>query len=318
HINRSSSMLTRGQAIGIDGHFMIEQAARSWNSLFMNFNGTAGMFRISAIEDAGGWQHDTLTEDMDLSYRLQLAGWKAEFLPELPVPAEIPEDVNAFKSQQFRWASSMQTAIKIGPRLFKRKDVSIFKKIQAMLHLTHYCVHPLMLAMIILTLPMLTFVHIHLPLPFFVVFIFAIILASSGPSFMYMVSQHFLGQKKRRLLLKIPVLMVIGTGLVINNTKAVLEAVMNKTSPFIRTPKKGAKKGFVYSSIKDFMFLLELLVGVYCAFTAYLYLGYDNAFISPFLVLYMSGCLFMGMLSLFHTFLPVLIDFKLPFAKERD
>ena len=131
--------------MGIDGHFMIEQAARSWNGLFMNFNGTAGVFRRSDIETSGGWQHDTLTEDMDLSYRMQLAGWETEYVPELEVPAEIPEDINAFKNQQFRWAKgSIQTAIKIIPLLWQRK-IPVFKMVQAVLHLTHYMVHPLML-----------------------------------------------------------------------------------------------------------------------------------------------------------------------------
>ncbi|MGA3052470.1 MAG: glycosyltransferase, partial [Chitinispirillaceae bacterium] len=127
HLNKNSSLITRGQAMGIDGHFMIEQAARSWNGLFMNFNGTAGVFRRKAIEMSGGWQHDTLTEDMDLSYRMQLADWETEYVPDLTVPAEIPEDINAFKNQQFRWAKgSIQTAIKIIP-LLRQKKMSKFK-----------------------------------------------------------------------------------------------------------------------------------------------------------------------------------------------
>ena len=168
HLNKNASLITRGQAMGIDGHFMIEQAARSWNGLFMNFNGTAGVFRRTAIESSGGWQHDTLTEDMDLSYRMQLADWETEYVPDLTVPAEIPEDINAFKNQQFRWAKgSIQTAIKIIP-LLARKKMSKFKFMQAVLHLTHYMVHPLMLILAMLTMPVLYFVKVNLPLAWFV------------------------------------------------------------------------------------------------------------------------------------------------------
>ncbi|MBW2538838.1 MAG: glycosyltransferase, partial [Deltaproteobacteria bacterium] len=152
HLNRRQSLLTRAQSIGIDGHFMIEQSARNWNGLYMNFNGTAGLWRKSASIDGGGWQSDTLTEDMDLSYRVQFAGWQTVYLPDVVVPAEIPEDINAFKSQQFRWAKgSIQTAIKLFPHLLKAR-VHRFKKVQAVFHLTHYMVHPMMLTLAILAL----------------------------------------------------------------------------------------------------------------------------------------------------------------------
>ena len=160
HLNSKSSLVTRGQAMGIDGHFMVEQAARSWNGLFMNFNGTAGIFRKEAIVSCGGWQHDTLTEDMDLSYRMQLKDWEAEYVPELEVPAELPEDINAYKNQQFRWAKgSIQTAIKIIP-LLRKKKLPLFTFFQAVMHLTHYTVHPLMVLLAILTMPVLFFVKV--------------------------------------------------------------------------------------------------------------------------------------------------------------
>lgn len=150
HLNRAHSLLTRAQAMGIDGHFMVEQSARAWNDLVLNFNGTAGLWRRSAIAAAGGWQGDTLPEDLDLSYRARLAGWHAVYLPDVVVPAEIPEDVNAFKSQQFRWAKgSMQTARKLLPRLLAA-PLPWFTKVQAVLHLTHYVVHPLMLLLALL------------------------------------------------------------------------------------------------------------------------------------------------------------------------
>ncbi len=178
HLNKKASLITRGQAMGIDGHFMIEQAARSWNGLFMNFNGTAGVFRRTAIETSGGWQHDTLTEDMDLSYRMQLSGWETEYVPNLQVPAEIPEDINAFKNQQFRWAKgSIQTAMKIIPMLWQKK-ISAFKIIQAIFHLTHYSVHPLMLILALLTMPVLYYVKVYLPPIWFACLIFCMVLAA--------------------------------------------------------------------------------------------------------------------------------------------
>ena len=161
HVNEEASVLTRAQSIGIDGHFMVEQCARAFNGLFMNFNGTAGVWRREAIEEAGGWSADTLTEDIDLSYRAQLAGWKAHYVPEVGVPAEIPEDVAAFKGQQFRWAKgSIQTAIKILPRVLE-SGASPLAKTVAFFHLTHYVIHPLMLLLGLLALPMLLFVKLN-------------------------------------------------------------------------------------------------------------------------------------------------------------
>ncbi len=312
HLNKKASLITRGQAMGIDGHFMIEQAARSWNGLFMNFNGTAGIFRRKAIETSGGWQHDTLTEDMDLSYRMQLADWETEYVPDLQVPAEIPEDINAFKNQQFRWAKgSIQTAIKIIP-LLKQKKVPLFKRVQAVLHLTHYMVHPLMLLLALLTMPVLYYVKVYLPPIWFAVVVLCMILATSGPSTMYMVAQYYIGNKIRKQILLIPAMMLIGTGLAVNNGKAVLEALLNLKSPFNRTPKKGELKGKAgYRPIKDMTCIVELLVGIYCLTSFQMFLGFTNFLVSPFLMLYASGFLFVGIISIIHFKRPELIDMKL-------
>ncbi len=314
HLNKKASMITRTQAMGIDGHFMIEQAARSWNDLYMNFNGTAGVFRCAAIENSGGWQHDTLTEDMDLSYRMQLAGWKTEYVPDLEVPAEIPEDINAFKNQQFRWAKgSIQTALKIIPLLTPRMvkgEIPLFKYIQAILHLTHYSVHPLMLMMAILSMPILTFVNISMPVPLFVLLLIAIGLATGGPSTMYLISQHFIGNKKRKAIMLIPAMMITGTGLAVNNGKAVMEALMRKTSPFLRTPKKGSKKPGIYKPLKDLTSIIEILVGAYCMTSFAMFLGYKNFLVTPFLALYATGFLFTGVVSIIHFQKPELIDIK--------
>jgi cellulose synthase/poly-beta-1,6-N-acetylglucosamine synthase-like glycosyltransferase len=311
HLNKNSSLITRGQAMGIDGHFMIEQAARSWNGLFMNFNGTAGVFRRSAIESSGGWQHDTLTEDMDLSYRMQLAGWETEYVPELEVPAEIPEDINAFKNQQFRWAKgSIQTAIKIIPLLWQRK-IPVFKMVQAILHLTHYMVHPLMLLLALLTMPVLYYVKVYLPPFWFGCVIVCMILATSGPSTMYMVSQYYIGNKIRKQIMLIPAMMLIGTGLAVNNGKAVFEALLKMNSPFHRTPKKGAKRSTTYKPIKDLTCLIEIILGIYCLASFQMFLGFTNFLVSPFLMLYASGFLFVGIISVVHFRRPELIDLKI-------
>jgi hypothetical protein len=302
--------------MGIDGHFMIEQAARSWNNLFMNFNGTAGIFRRKAIETSGGWQHDTLTEDMDLSYRMQLAGWETEYVPSLEVPAEIPEDINAFKNQQFRWAKgSIQTAIKIIPLLWAKK-LPTFKVLQAVFHLTHYVVHPLMFLLALLTMPVLFFVKVYLPPVYFGMVVFAMILATSGPATMYMVSQYFIGNKVRKQLMLIPAMMLIGTGLAVNNGRAVLEALMGKESPFHRTPKKGQAKSGAYKPIKDITCLIELGLGLYCMASFYMFLGFTNFMVSPFLILYASGFLFVGIISIVHYRHPELIDLKPKFLSN--
>jgi len=314
HLNPHASLITRAQSMGIDGHFMIEQAARSWNNLFMNFNGTAGMFRRSAIEASGGWQHDTLTEDMDLSYRMQMVGWQAEYVPDIMVPAEIPEDINAFKNQQFRWAKgSIQTAIKIVPMLLEKK-VSPFKLMQAIFHLTHYVVHPLMFIMALLTMPMLYFIGplVDLSPALYTMMLVSMLLASSGPTFLYMVAQHMLGNQVRKKMWLVPMQMVIGTGLAVNNAKAVLEAVLGKESAFIRTPKKGEKKVISYAAVKDITNIIELALGFYCLFTLYMFFGYTNFLVTPFIVIYASGFLFTGTMSILHFRNPGLVDAQVP------
>jgi hypothetical protein len=272
------------------------------------------VFRSKAIYESGGWQHDTLTEDMDLSYRMQLAGWKTEYVPDLEVPAEIPEDINAFKNQQFRWAKgSIQTALKIIPLLTPRMlrgEIPLFKYLQAVLHLTHYSVHPLMLMMAILSLPILSFVHFSMPVWMFALLLLSIGLAAGGPSTMYLISQHFIGNKKRTALMLIPAMMLTGTGLAVNNAKAVVEALMRKSSPFLRTPKKGSKKAGIYKPLKDLTAVFEILIGIYCMTTFTLFLGYHNFLVTPFLAIYASGFLFTGAVSLIHFYKPELIDKK--------
>ncbi len=301
HLNPHKSLLTRAQRIGIDGHFMIEQCARSYNQLFLNFNGTAGLWRKQAIIDGGNWQDDTLTEDMDLSYRCQLAGWTAAYYPDVIVPAELPESYMAFKSQQFRWAKgSVQTALKIMPRVI-RSNASLFAKVQAFLHMTHYCIHPLMTIMALLALPILVKTEVALPTWQLIPFVAAILISLTGPSALYCVSQISQGRAKGWNLLHLPGLVFIGVGIALSNTRAVIEAITGTTSPFVRTPKSGNKRK-KYSFKANWFPIVEILMGIYCAFSFVYYLQAGKYIIGQFLLIYTLGFLMVGSRSFLEQF----------------
>ena len=307
HLNSDYSMLTRVQSIGIDGHFSVEQASRAWGGLFMNFNGTAGIWRKATIEDAGGWQADTLTEDLDLSYRAQLKGWKLTFVPGVVCPAEVPVTINAFKSQQHRWAKgSIQTAKKNLGKLFK-SDVSWLVKIQAFLHLTHYMVHPMMLLAVLTSIPMLYtqwfFNHLAYPVMVFTL----LCLATFGPSSMYLFSQRILYKDWKNHIKYLPFLMCIGTGIAVNNTKAVLEALFDIKSGFIRTPKYGIQhkqdrwRGKHYSIPLNSVSILEFFLGLYSLAGLILFLFFSKYLVSPFLLIYTAGFFSVFFLSVKHS-----------------
>ena len=296
HLNTKHSVLTQAQSIGIDGHFMIEQSARAFNGFFMNFNGTAGVWRKTAIYDAGGWQADTLTEDMDLSYRCQLVGWRANFLVDVVVPAELPETYTAFKSQQFRWAKgSIQTAMKLYPRVLRSK-ASVMAKIQAFLHLTHYCIHPIMALLSILTLPVLLTLDVNVPWQLMAFCMFCILIAICGPSSLYLTSQIATKSGFKRLLF-FPVLMCVGVGVALSNTRAVFEAVMNIKSGFIRTPKRGDNQKTNYSVSAPVLPIFEIILGLYCVVSLFYYIEARQYMVGPFLLIYACGFLLVGIRS---------------------
>jgi len=308
HLNSDYSMLTRAQSIGIDGHFSVEQASRAWGGLFMNFNGTAGIWRKKAIEDAGGWQADTLTEDLDLSYRAQLKGWKLTFAPGVVCPAEVPVTITAFKSQQHRWAKgSIQTAKKNLGKLFK-SDVSVLVKIQAFLHLTHYMVHPMMMLVVLTSIPMLytQWFFNHLAYPVMVYTLLS--LATFGPTSMYLFSQRILYKDWKSRIKYLPFLMCIGTGIAVNNTKAVLEALFDIQSSFIRTPKYGIKhkqdrwKGKRYTIPMNSTSILEFILGLYSLTGLILFLFLSKYLVSPFLMIYTAGFFSVFFLSIKQSF----------------
>jgi cellulose synthase/poly-beta-1,6-N-acetylglucosamine synthase-like glycosyltransferase len=304
HINQDYSLLTKIQSILLDGHFVLEHGSRHRSGRFFNFNGTAGVWRRTAIDDAGGWQHDTLTEDLDLSYRAQLRGWKFVFVSDLIAPAEVPVEMNAFKSQQHRWAKgSIQTCRKLLPRIL-RADLPLGVKAEAFFHLTANFNYPLMCVLSVLMFPAMVIRYnmgwyemllIDVPLFFAATF--------SVCNF-YMVCQREIHSDWRTRIKYLPFLMSIGIGLSINNTRAVFEALFNKQSEFTRTPKyriEGDADEWVGKKYRQSVAvqpLVELALGLYFTATVFYALANQIYGTVPFLVLFQIGFLYTGLLSI--------------------
>lgn len=294
HLNAGDSPLTQAQAIGIDGHFMVEQSARTFNGLFMNFNGTAGIWRRQAIIAAGGWSADTLTEDLDLSYRAQLAGWRTHFTWELGVPGELPASLSAFKSQQFRWAKgSIQTARKLlGPIV--RSEASAWAKAQAALHLTHYAIHPFMLVVALLAWPVMVNFPLDLPTKWVVALAALLAFVVLAPNAIYLASQRALHRDWWWRLRWLPVLTCLGIGLAVNNARAVLAGLFGPTGEFVRTPKRGGSSRERYRAAQAVAPWTEFAVGLYCAASLASYLGTGRYAIGLFLMFYTAGFISVG------------------------
>jgi cellulose synthase/poly-beta-1,6-N-acetylglucosamine synthase-like glycosyltransferase len=304
HINQDYSLLTKIQAILLDGHFILEHGGRNRGGRFFNFNGTAGVWRRTAIDGAGGWQHDTLTEDLDLSYRAQLCGWQFVFVPGVIAPAEVPVEMNAFKSQQHRWAKgSIQTCRKLLPSILE-SNLPIGVKAEAFFHLTANFNYILMCVLSILMFPAMVIrynmgwyemILIDVPLFFAATFSFC--------NF-YLVCQRELHKDWMARLKYVPFLMSVGIGLSVNNTRAVIEALFNKQSEFTRTPKyhiEGDNDEWVgkkYRQTVAVQPLVELALGLY--FTATVFYALANGIYAtvPFLVLFQVGFLYTGLLSI--------------------
>ena len=304
HVNRDCSLLTRVQALLLDAHFVLEHGARHRAGCFFNFNGTAGVWRRRAIVSAGGWQHDTLTEDLDLSYRAQLAGWRFVFLPDLVVPAEVPVEMNAFKLQQHRWAKgSIQTCLKVLPAVL-RADLPLRVKAEAFFHLTANFNYLLMLALALLMVPAL-YVRGATSRPQFMLADFLLFsVATLSVVNFYALSQWELRGNWLTRLRDVPALIAVSIGLSVNNARAVVEAMVGGSGEFVRTPKYGVMArhdgwmGKSYRQVAVVQPLVELGFGIYYT-TALFYALSDGLLVPiPFLVLSQIGFLYAGLLSL--------------------
>jgi cellulose synthase/poly-beta-1,6-N-acetylglucosamine synthase-like glycosyltransferase len=305
HLNRRFNFLTNIQSIYLDGHFIIESTARCRSGRFVNFNGTAGIWRRQAISDAGGWQHDTLTEDLDLSYRSQLEGWRFVYLLEEGTPAEVPAEMNAFKNQQHRWAKgTIQTMRKLLPRIWKAK-LPLLTKIEATFHLSNNLAYLFMVLFLALMYPaMLIRLEHNLGMGAMVYDLAAFLLVTASFFSFYVVSQMDGGRNWRDTLRYLPFLTAMGIGLAINNSKAVLEALFGQESGFVRTPKYGIeeKRGETrwkrYRGLRSYQPLMELALGLYFAVILYTAIHYHVWLGIPFTLLFLAGFLYIGSLSL--------------------
>ncbi len=312
HINRDYSLLTRAQAILLDGHFVVEHAARHRGGCFFNFNGTAGLWRRQAIETAGGWTHDTLTEDLDLSYRAQLEGWRFLYLPDLVVPAELPAEINAFKSQQNRWAKgSVQTARKLLGTVL-RAPIPWRAKVEAFVHLTANSTYLLMVFLSVLVFPAMVLRRgeemwklLAIDLPLFGA-------ATVSVMLFYAVSQRFAASPDQgrpqehwsRRLWQLPAVMGLGIGLAINNARAVISGLANDGGVFHRTPKyriEGQRDGWAgkhYRLPHDVTFYLEMAFAFYFLVCFIAAVRLEMWLSIPFLYLFLHGYWHMFLMGL--------------------
>ncbi len=304
HLNRNYSLITQLQSIFLDGHFVIEHTARNRSGCFFNFNGTAGMWRKVTIVDGGGWQHDTLTEDLDLSYRSQMKGWKFIYLPELAVPAELPVDVIAFKAQQHRWAKgSIQTCKKLLPRILKA-DLPLRVKTEAFFHLAANFAYLLMIPLSVAILPVMILRRnlnwgqmMGLDVPLF-------LMATASVTAFYVVSQKELYSNWTQTLKYQPLLMALGIGLSVNNSVAVIEALLNQESEFVRTPKFGIEDksdqwvGKKYRGNKKMLIpVIELVLAIYFTFAVAISITEEIWLTMPFLLMFQFGYSYMSFQS---------------------
>lgn len=308
HLNSEYSLLTRTQAFALDGHFVIEQDVRNKAGYFINFNGTGGIWRKSAILDAGNWHSDTLTEDLDLSYRAQLKGWKFKYLNGVTSPAELPAEVNALKSQQFRWTKgAIETARKILPEVWK-SGIPLRVKIHSTFHLTNNIVFPFILLAGILNVPLM-FIKQKGGHDLYFALMSVFVLAFIGSFLFYLYSQKSVYTDWRRRILLFPLFMAGSMGFAVNNSKAVFEGLFKRKSEFVRTPKyaintkKDSWMEKKYVGLKiGWVVVVEMMLAVYCFFGVISSLYYMEFAAVPFQLLYFLGFFFVSMLSVKNAF----------------
>ena len=301
HLNEEESFLTRAQALALDGHFVLEQQVRYNAGFFINFNGTAGVWRKSCIIDAGNWQPDTLTEDMDLSYRAQLKGWKFIFLNDVTSPAELPSDINALKTQQFRWTKgAVETAKKLLGQVFK-SDLPLKVKFECFVHLTSNIVFPFIVLVAFLNVPIVVIKNTIGGFGDYYSLMSIFVLASISTFLFYTYAQKAIHFDWRRRLLLFPVFLSGSMGLAVNNTKAVFEALINKKSGFTRTPKTGDSKQKKYHQKKiSAIIAFELILALYFLAGIIISALYLEIAAIPFQILFLMGFGTVGYMSLRH------------------
>jgi cellulose synthase/poly-beta-1,6-N-acetylglucosamine synthase-like glycosyltransferase len=308
HINEDYSTMTQAEAVSLDIHFLVEQKAKSANRIFLNFNGTAGVWRKSCIDDAGGWQTTTLVEDMDLSYRAQMKGWKCMFLDDYVVDAELPVQINAAKRQQFRWAKgSMQVALKLLTDVIMHRKVPVESKVQSFIHMTRHIVNPLSLAQFLI-FPMLLAMNYKFYegdwAPLMVLGMFVAL----GPGGYLVVINRVWKQKWRQKALQFMFLTFFAGGLTVNNSVAVFDAIFGRKNEFLRTPKFGiVKKGEDWRQ-KEYVLpftkttLLEIFFALYGVIAIFAAIFSNNALYTPIIALPTIGFAYVAYLSIAHSF----------------
>lgn len=307
HVNENYSAITQAQALSLDFHFLIEQKAKSNSNLFMNFNGTAGIWKCACIEDAGGWHTATLVEDLDLSYRAQMKGWKCVFLPDIVVEAELPVQMNAAKRQQFRWAKgSIQCAIKLLADIAIKRKVAVEAKIQAFVQLTRHIVYPLMLIQF-LALPVLLASDMNLYLVSFLPALTIAAYLAMGPGAYIVIIQSMYPTSWKSKAKILPALLVYNAGMSVNNSIAVFDAVFGKKNEFLRTPKYGIinKEDNWRDKAYNLPFtkttLLEIFFGVYGLMGILISIFSNNPVFAPIIGLQTVGFFYISYMSISHT-----------------
>jgi len=305
HLNENYSLLTRVQALALNGHFVIEQTVRNKAGFFINFNGTGGVWKKSCILDAGNWDGDTLTEDLDLSYRAQLKGWKFVFLRDITTPAELPAEMNALKAQQFRWTKgAIETAKKLLPKVWA-SNLSMRVKLQSTFHLTNNLVFPFILLAGILNVPLI-FIKNSGPYNPFFNFMSIFVLAFISSFLFYLYAQKDVYSDWRKRITLFPLFMSGSMGMAVNNTRAVVEGLLNRKSEFVRTPKfqlvKNEQKmsdNKYLSMIKtDSSAVIELILTFYCFIGVVASIYFLELAALPFQLMFFLGFGFVSVLSI--------------------
>ncbi len=308
HLNGDYSIITKAQALALDGHFVIEQTVRNKSGFFINFNGTGGVWRKKCIEDAGNWHADTLTEDLDLSYRAQLIGWRFVFLKDFTSPAELPSEINALKAQQFRWTKgAVETAKKILPLVWKSK-VPMRVKLQSTFHLTNNLVFPFILLAAILNVPLIFIKNSGAHEVYFAI-MSLFVLAFVSSFLFYMYSQKDIRTDWRKRIVLFPLFMAGSMGLAVNNSRAVFEGLMNRKSEFVRTPKfkqESGKDTFVGNKYLNkklgLSVFVEAVLAVYCFIGVLSSIYFMELASIPFQILFTLGFSFIAYTSIKHAY----------------